>query len=199
MNTSLQKALQDMINNYGHSVLNDSNKIIGTIADFVPNNLKERKMINIVIYENIPSKLLCVKDENITIKEITINRCIKQLEDEYGMKTDVAEKIINYFVIALNYGIMKNGVLCELSKKYSIKSDYNDITIEECIKLGEEDNLKVQLYLGKQYLNGIRVKKDIKKAIYWFEKASKQNDLVALCNLAILRLQEKRSKMEGKF
>lgn len=195
MNLALQNALQDMINNYGNSALNDSNKIIGTIADFIPNNLKEKKMINIVIYENIPSKLLSVKDENITIKEITINRCIKQLENEYGMKYTVAEKIINYFVIALNYGIMKNGVLCELNqKRYTIKSAYDDIDINECIKLGEQNNLKVQVYLGKQYLNGTRVKKDIKKAIYWFEKASRQNDLVALCNLAILRLQEKKAK-----
>lgn len=194
MNIALQNALQDMINNYGEAALNDSNKIIGTIADFVPNNLKERKMINIVIYENIPSKLLLVKDENITIKEIAINRCIKQLEKEYGMKHDVAEKIINYFVIALNYGIMKNGVLCKLNKKrFTIKSEYDNIPIDECIKMGEQNNLKVQVYLGKQYLSGNRVQVDIKKAIYWFEKASKQNDLVALCNLAILRLQEKKS------
>lgn len=196
MNKSLQEALQTLLITFGDTVLQDGNKLIGTIADFAPDNLKERKMINIVIFENIPSKLLEIKNDNITVQELKINRCIDKLEDEYGMKREMAEKILSYFTVALDYGEIKDGTLQKLPSKEIVYCNkyFDSLSIEDCIKLGENNNIKTQVYLGNQYLKGRRVKQNEIQAIYWFEKASKQNDLVALCNLAIIRLSNKRKQ-----
>ena len=76
----------------------------------------------------------------------------------------------------------KNKII--YAKVIALSSD--ELPLEECIKLAEEDELKAQLYLGKIYSRGRRVQKDYQKALKWYKKASEKDDLEAKCNLAVL-------------
>lgn len=55
------------------------------------------------------------------------------------------------------------------------------INIDTLIKKAEEDNIEAQYELSLAYYKGDRVKKDIEKSAYWFERANEtfQNIKVA--------------------
>ena len=177
-NTKVADVLSNIVKDYGKEVFYNKQKIIGLIADYMPNMSRDRKILGNVINESIPTKLLKVNDSDYNIKQLVINDCINQMEEEYGTKREVAEYAISCIVKSLNWVSPSNP-----PKKVQ---NYDELPLEECIKLAEEDEHKAQLYLGKIYSRGRRVQKDYQKALKWYKKASEKDDLEAKCNLAVL-------------
>ena len=160
--SNIHIVLESIVNNHGRNVLKDNRKMKGLIADYIPSNNKDRKILGNIISENIPCKLLKAHNENKDIKNKVIQKCINDLEHEYGTKREVAEQYVDSFVYSLGWN------------KQII---YENLTIKECIKLGEDGDIKAQLYLGRIYYFGEKVEKDYKMVQKWYKKDRKSTRL----------------------
>ena len=73
-----------------------------------------------------------------------------------------------------------------LSKMYIEQERFKE-AYEYSEKAAELNNPEAEYNLGVFYEQGICVKKDIKRAMYWYEKAAKQGHINAINNLNLIK------------
>ena len=77
-------------------------------------------------------------------------------------------------------------------------AEMNDANLDEaikfCGKVAESGDVETQFYLGVQYLQGEKIKKDLQEAERWFGMAAKQGHVIAQYELMTMYV---RGSMEG--
>lgn len=125
-----------------------------------------------------------LKFKNYVMFSSTKSKFLSSQDPSNFIKDDTARDGKEQFQLALNYF-------------------YNDESTEDLNKAFElltksvENNCKEsKIYLGQCYNFGLGVEKDLKKAFYWYEEASKDGDVNALIKLGFLY---RDSSMEINF
>lgn len=103
------------------------------------------------------------------------------------------DKAIEYYTKAAEEGyIIAMHALRRLYKDNAVES------IKWLKRLAHYGNAKEQCELGLEYYNGNIISEDISKAIYWFEKAAKQEDEIAMYYLGEIYFNEDKYKDSSK-
>lgn len=106
---------------------------------------------------------------------------------------DKHKEAIEYYTKAAD-----QGYTCAM---YALKRLYKDNVVESIKwlkRLALYGNVKEQCELGLEYYNGNIISEDISKAIYWFEKAAKQEDEMAMYYLGEIYYNEDKYKDPSK-
>lgn len=112
----------------------------------------------------------------------------------HGVLVDINYKEAYMFYQKVAKSMMKIQDNSELKGINRIKFRYNAAN-DEAELLAHKGDVDAQLYMGCLYQYGFEVKRNLNKAIYWYEKASKQESEEA--NLQLSLLSEERNKMYG--
>ena len=110
-------------------------------------------------------------------ESLTKDECQKIAELAYSMHMENAKSGEGYFSKMLQTTCLEScvNVACHLAQT----TETNTLGIEMILELAELGNVSAQLWLAQSYEDGSVVAEDMQQAIFWYDKAAKQEDKVA--------------------
>lgn len=188
---TLDRALKQLIDKFGLTVLQDPERCIAIIMDIAPRLRNERKVLKASLDCGIGSYFINCPPE---ARKLNVNRAMKAIE---FFNAESKKLVITSFVKALKWDEVNVDGLFETNGNSSVqpkqlpdnstvekqqddKGKLNKQVIndeeefESYIEKAENGDAESQYILATYYLNGINVKKNNSYAFKWFKEAAEQ-------------------------
>ena len=96
-----QEILKSIVCEYGEEIFLDKNRSIGLISDYFAAEIKTKKMFVNAVRENLPKKLLDIKNLDEAEKATNIGKIKFYFKDDNGLDENIVNFIVDCFIYAL--------------------------------------------------------------------------------------------------
>jgi hypothetical protein len=95
-----QEILKKIVNDFGEDIFSNKNRSQGLISDYFASEIKTKKLLGNAIRENLPKKLLDIKNLNEIEKETNIGKIKYYYKEENGLDEITANFVVESFIYA---------------------------------------------------------------------------------------------------
>jgi hypothetical protein len=96
-----QQILKDIANEFGEEIFLNKNRSQGLLSNYFAREIKTKKMLANAVRENLPKKLLDIKDLSEVEKETNIGKIKYYYKEDNGLDESTANFVVESFIYAL--------------------------------------------------------------------------------------------------
>lgn len=133
-----------IIEKYGHSILEDSNRMNALLMDYIPRAEKERKLIILVVREGIVAHLKKVVDEGAQQQKFVLDKCVRQLVESVWITEAAARYAVTILATAIGivnreYVVSNGNLSCSLEARDSLEAEHKGKVFTKDLGLSSKD------------------------------------------------------------